>query len=626
MKKIKLLFAITVCSCKLNSQPYYGEGLYNQGQNNELTTAINISSGANIGFLLGGTIPLSTSLGVPNFILNKLSSDGTLTGGGNTFSKSYQIFGNNACTSSPASANNCAGISVKEYVSTTSAMRYAVAGAFDDGCFFVSLNNTGTVLNKTFYTFPATSSQASKPVLVVSNGLIFIIGSFKSTLFNSRQLYILKVSQTGSFLQSKSYNMAQICPNPGQCPCGPYGYDLVPNDAIISPFPSAYQGVTSELIIVGEATKYGNYGPFCLPVSESSAFLLRAGSNNLTVYTSHLYDYATSSTAGHNGFNAIAAAPNPLSPEGFIVGGYSDYNPGFGLSWMLKIDHQSAVPFWSSLLSSTYGNGSSFVSGVAYRNSSAYGETYYGVLAKGNGAVVTKLNAFGSPFTCTPAIDNKNEFNYLIGSNATINSNQITINTTAASANEGIHVYGNGNNNQFFLSRATFNGVSNFSLGCSTSANNNGLITAQGPLNIRSRAINPNPPGILTLCSNFNVTSTNISPSTTLPCQLSGSLPTNGSNNRSALTTEINNSDPAMQSDITIFPNPSNGIITISSSTENELMKVKILDVTGKVVYSKEVKNNASNRIDVSSLKASIYFIEIQNSNNKTVRKKLIIE
>jgi LEA14-like dessication related protein len=48
------------------------------------------------------------------------------------------------------------------------------------------------------------------------------------------------------------------------------------------------------------------------------------------------------------------------------------------------------------------------------------------------------------------------------------------------------------------------------------------------------------------------------------------------------------------------------------------------MDVNGSLVYSQNLTNANSASIDVSSLKAAIYFVEIQNSDGKLVRKKLI--
>ena len=621
MKNLKLLFAAAVCSGSMYAQHFYGEILHNEVQTTDLTTATQVTTSTNAGFLIGGSVPTS-AVGVPNFILNKLSTDGTLTGGGNPFSRNYFIYGNGACGASPAQVNNCAGITAKEY-NGNAGMAYAVTGAFDEGCFFMSLDNTGNIINKSFFTFPATSSQASKPVMVTSPGLICIIGSFVTSSLNARQVYVIKVSQNGTLLQSKAYNMASPCSMPGQCPCGLYGFDMIPNDAIISPYASTYPGVTSEIIVVGEAKKYGNWGLSCLPLNESSGFFLRLGSNNLNALYSSLYDYS----GGINIFNSVAPAQSTPGTEGFIIGGFSDFNFSFGQSWMIKLDYQNAVPLWSSLLSSTYGNTASFASGVGYRNSFAYGDTYYGALYKGNGAVVAKLDGSGNPFSSTFPIDNKNEFNYLASGAASIYSRMLTMDVNPADPNEGIHVYGSGNTNQYFVGLATFNGVSNFS-GCSTSSTSNGLTTAQGPLNAQFRAVIPMSSGLVTACQNFNATSSAFTPASTTPCQFSGGLPTNGSNNKPATATGLKDQVSTAETSFRFLPNPTSGKLLIDFTANNNTVNIMVYDNMGKKVLDvlsneKPITGQQSIQVDLSGLPGGIYFAKI-NTDNKITCHKII--
>lgn len=74
-----------------------------------------------------------------------------------------------------------------------------------------------------------------------------------------------------------------------------------------------------------------------------------------------------------------------------------------------------------------------------------------------------------------------------------------------------------------------------------------------------------------------------------------------------------------------IFPNPSNGNITIQSPLENESMRIRITDITGRVIYYSTI-TTANNKFSLDlPTDQSIYFIEISNSNNVTVHKKIIV-
>ena len=72
---------------------------------------------------------------------------------------------------------------------------------------------------------------------------------------------------------------------------------------------------------------------------------------------------------------------------------------------------------------------------------------------------------------------------------------------------------------------------------------------------------------------------------------------------------------------VLIYPNPANNIINISSSEEIE--KVEILDVVGRVVKSQVVSSNLIS-IETSDLKTNVYFINY-TINGVTISKKIII-
>ncbi|MEI8137677.1 MAG: DUF4465 domain-containing protein [Bacteroidota bacterium] len=70
-----------------------------------------------------------------------------------------------------------------------------------------------------------------------------------------------------------------------------------------------------------------------------------------------------------------------------------------------------------------------------------------------------------------------------------------------------------------------------------------------------------------------------------------------------------------------VYPNPFNSAITISVENES-LVNVKILDVTGKIVFENEFTEMQST-LNLEVLESGIYFLQI-TSNNKKAIKKLI--
>ena len=75
------------------------------------------------------------------------------------------------------------------------------------------------------------------------------------------------------------------------------------------------------------------------------------------------------------------------------------------------------------------------------------------------------------------------------------------------------------------------------------------------------------------------------------------------------------------QFEISVYPNPTNGKIYVSSNTENLDLNISIIDVNGKEVYSCSGLNSKSNLIDVENLCPSIYFMKISNKQEqKTIK------
>ena len=83
-------------------------------------------------------------------------------------------------------------------------------------------------------------------------------------------------------------------------------------------------------------------------------------------------------------------------------------------------------------------------------------------------------------------------------------------------------------------------------------------------------------------------------------------------------STYVNN----ISEDIQIYPNPSEGFITIQGLYGNSCL-VNIYNMTGKNVYSTE---NYSNKISLKDLAKGCYAIKITQDNLDPVIKKLIIK
>jgi len=76
---------------------------------------------------------------------------------------------------------------------------------------------------------------------------------------------------------------------------------------------------------------------------------------------------------------------------------------------------------------------------------------------------------------------------------------------------------------------------------------------------------------------------------------------------------------------LTVFPNPSDGWITLKTSDAIRLMEIKVYSISGKLVYQKELDENISEKkVNLSSLYNGVYFLEVFTGTEK-MRTKLVI-
>lgn len=78
---------------------------------------------------------------------------------------------------------------------------------------------------------------------------------------------------------------------------------------------------------------------------------------------------------------------------------------------------------------------------------------------------------------------------------------------------------------------------------------------------------------------------------------------------------------------IKIYPNPSNGVITVDNQSRNFIKSLNIYDVTGKVIKSTEVNSKLNKSpINLQNLSSGVYFMRILSDIGLTSTKKIIVE
>ncbi|MCG8700801.1 MAG: carbohydrate-binding protein [Bacteroidales bacterium] len=83
---------------------------------------------------------------------------------------------------------------------------------------------------------------------------------------------------------------------------------------------------------------------------------------------------------------------------------------------------------------------------------------------------------------------------------------------------------------------------------------------------------------------------------------------------------ELNNT-PSLN-DVSIYPNPSTGVLNININSE-ESAALKIINISGATVYNSFIDSKV-NAIDVSDLEPGIYMVEINTTTNTTLQKVII--
>lgn len=75
-----------------------------------------------------------------------------------------------------------------------------------------------------------------------------------------------------------------------------------------------------------------------------------------------------------------------------------------------------------------------------------------------------------------------------------------------------------------------------------------------------------------------------------------------------------------------LYPNPAKESFTIKSSTSNLATKIDVIDLTGKLLFTKEISANPENTIATTALSKGIYLISVETTNGTNYTTKLIVE
>ena len=101
----------------------------------------------------------------------------------------------------------------------------------------------------------------------------------------------------------------------------------------------------------------------------------------------------------------------------------------------------------------------------------------------------------------------------------------------------------------------------------------------------------------------------------------------NGFEQGSYIILAVNELPPIIDLNVTIFPNPSSGIINLNiESKETSLFKVYIIDALGKLVFQKEITANAIETINLENYRSAMYYVTVSNTELNYIKSFKIIK
>jgi len=77
-----------------------------------------------------------------------------------------------------------------------------------------------------------------------------------------------------------------------------------------------------------------------------------------------------------------------------------------------------------------------------------------------------------------------------------------------------------------------------------------------------------------------------------------------------------------VNSNVSIYPNPTDGIIKIES--DQNVSNIKVIDLNGKILLS-QLKMESDFQVDLSSFDSGIYFIVLENESNNRQAMKVVL-
>lgn len=87
------------------------------------------------------------------------------------------------------------------------------------------------------------------------------------------------------------------------------------------------------------------------------------------------------------------------------------------------------------------------------------------------------------------------------------------------------------------------------------------------------------------------------------------------------LTTSVNITEP-ISDQVSVFPNPSNGLFSVDFDQPSNISEIKVTDMLGNIVNQQKIDNKK--KINIDNLPSGVYILSVIDKDCKIINKKII--
>lgn len=476
----------------------------------------------------------------------------------------------------------------------------------------------------------AQSMQSPYGIWFDVNSRLFVNGRdmnrvmvFGSVPTNSADVSVSMQSNASSFCLSSPVQYTVTVSNNGPSTAS----NVVVNTALPNQFTLSASNASS-----GTYTAASGWWQIPSINSGSSAVLVLNGNvatsanQTLTAFANITNLNAFDTNLSNNGIGSTVAISNAVPPSNVTLSGPSSACASNSYTYSIATSSNATNFAWSASSNAT-------VSGTGTLVTVLFGNSNSNVMVvPSNSACIGAMAAINVTVNPSPTIAIASSNSVICDGNSVVltasGANTYTWNTT--SNNASITVSPNTTTTYTVSGTNTVSGCSNSSV-ASITVNPLPNLTVNSTASVlcigSSAVLNAGGASTYTWNTSANTSSISVSPTVTTTYTVSGTG-ANSCANTTTFTQQVANctglSEVSMNSGISVYPNPSSGIIQLSS--QEIISTCYVNDITGKNVISITDVNVYQTSLDLNNLNSSVYLIKVVLQSGEVKQTRLIIQ